>query len=84
MIITLQHLRSTTTWTNRAGYCAFSSRLFFKRYGLDWADFVANGIEEEKLLATNNALAINLVEFAHKQTPSQSNQALTEAITEFK
>ncbi|UYZ84276.1 hypothetical protein MTZ49_01465 [Entomomonas sp. E2T0] len=84
MIITIQHLRSTSTWTAKSGYCATASRAFFKRHGLDWADFVANGIEEEKLLATNNALAINLVEFARNQAPSQSNQALTEAVAEYK
>lgn len=84
MIITLQHLRSTNTWTDKQGYCATSSRAFFKRYGLDWADFVANGIEEEKLLATGNALAINLVEFAHQQQTSQSADELLQAVKEFK
>lgn len=84
MIITIQHLRSTTTWTAKNGYCASASRAFFKRHGLDWADFVANGIEEEKLLATKNALAINLVEFANKQAASQSNEALTQAMAEYK
>lgn len=84
MIITIQHLRSTRTWTAKSGYCATASRAFFKRYGLDWADFVANGIEEEKLLATQNALAINLVEFANKQAASQSDQALAAAMAEYK
>ncbi len=84
MIITIQHLRSTNTWLAKSGYCASASREFFKRYGLDWNDFVKNGIPEEKLLATENALAINLVEFAKQQLPSQQTEQLLNAVKEYK
>lgn len=44
------------------GYCNRGARPFFERHGLDWADFVANGIDEDLLRATEDAMAIALVE----------------------
>jgi len=83
MIITLEHLHSVPTWTTRQGYCANSSRLFFKQYGLDWQDFINNGINEEELLATGNALAIHLVEHAHQQSAGLTGIELAQALEEF-
>jgi len=83
MIVTLQHLRTVPTWTTRQGYCANKGRAFFKMYGLDWSKFVNEGIDSEILLATGNALAIHLVEFAKQQTATQSNKKLVQALEEF-
>lgn len=58
MIITIQDLRACRM-------CRKGARLFFDKHGLNWADFSKNGIEEERLLATGDALAVQLVEGAH-------------------
>lgn len=54
MLITINHIRTY-------GYCAKGARAFFEQHNLDWQDFLKHGIASEKLLATDNALAIELV-----------------------
>lgn len=39
------------------GYCSRGSRDFAKRYGLDWGQFVASGIQSEILSALGDAMA---------------------------
>lgn len=34
--------------------CSTGTRMFFKAYGLDYSDFLKNGITEEKLMSLNN------------------------------
>lgn len=48
----------------QANICSDGARKFFKRYDLDWSDFLANGIEAEKLEATGEAQALEVVEIA--------------------
>lgn len=55
MIITVEDARK------HLGYCSPGMRRFAKKYNLNWIDFVRNGIPEEKLLATGDSLALNLV-----------------------
>ncbi|XKM14232.1 hypothetical protein RCS94_03445 [Orbaceae bacterium ac157xtp] len=58
MKITMKHIRA-------AGGCAWGLREFFSRYNLDLKAFITNGyIESDKLLATNDELAIRVVEKA--------------------
>lgn len=64
LIVTVQHLHTVPTWTSRTGYCARQSRAFFAEHGLDWLDFVQHGIEAQRLVDTNDALAIRLVDHA--------------------
>lgn len=64
LIVTIEHLHTVPTWTGRAGYCARKSREFFAAHGLDWLDFVRNGIPAERLIATGDALARHLVDHA--------------------
>jgi len=45
-------------------YCNRGSRPFFERHGLDWGDFVRNGIDAELLIATGDAMALRLVDVA--------------------
>jgi hypothetical protein len=49
------------------GYCNRGSRQFFKRHNLSWADFLANGIPADDLLATNDAMAENVVRVAESE-----------------
>lgn len=48
-------------------YCSRGSRLWFKLHNLDWADFVANGIPEEILINTGDAMALAAVDEARKE-----------------
>ena len=43
-------------------YCNTGARDFFKRHGLDWSDFIKNGIDDQVLIETGDAMAIRLVE----------------------
>lgn len=47
-------------------YCARGVRELFARYGLDYSDFLQNGISAEKLLEAsgNDAMALAAVEVA--------------------
>ena len=48
VVVTMEHCRTLR-------YCARGVRALFARYGLDYADFLQNGIQAEKLLdATGN------------------------------
>lgn len=64
MIVTIEHLHSIPS-RKGVGYCNRDSRVWFKAHGLDWGDFVRNGIHDEALLGTD-ALGIGLVEWARK------------------
>lgn len=57
MIITINHIKQTTM-------CTRGARVFFNRHNLDWSDFLKNGINEEAILATNDAMARKVVEKA--------------------
>lgn len=65
MIITMQHVRTTKGFSRRVGLCARGTRAWFKKYNLDYSDFLKNGIDEESLLATRDAFAVAVVEQAH-------------------
>ena len=47
--VTIQDLRA-------ARYCLAGVRPWFRRHGLSWQDFLAHGIEAERLRATGDAL----------------------------
>ena len=54
MIVTLQDAQAL-------GYCARAMCPWFEHHGLDWFDFVSNGIDSEKLLATDDEFAVRAV-----------------------
>ena len=60
MIIRVNHAR-------QAGYCSRGMRAFFVKYDLNWSEFLKNGLPEETLLATGDALARKVVEIAHER-----------------
>lgn len=57
VIVTMKHIR-------QADMCSGGPRKFFKKHGLDWNDFLDNGIPASKLLATGDAMAELVVEVA--------------------
>ncbi len=46
------------------GYCNRGAREWFTRHGLNWADFVENGVEADTLRATGDAMAVKVCEHA--------------------
>lgn len=63
-IVTLEHLRSIPGYGQRPGFCARQAREFFARHDLDWYAFRHGGLPAEQFIATRDALAIALVEWA--------------------
>jgi arsenate reductase-like glutaredoxin family protein len=58
-------LRITITDIRAAGHCARGARTWFERHGFDFRAFLKDGISEEELLATGDALAVQVIE--HKR-----------------
>lgn len=50
-----------------AKQCSRGGREFFKRHGLDWSDFLKNGIDSEMLLKTNDVMANQVIEKARQR-----------------
>ena len=56
-IVRMVHVR-------QAKMCSSGAREFFARHGLDWQDFLKNGIDAEMLRATGDAMALQVVKVA--------------------
>lgn len=50
-----------------AKQCSRGGREFFKRHGLDWTDFIKNGIDAEILIKTNDVMANQVIEKARQR-----------------
>lgn len=57
VIVTMRDIRG-------ARQCSRGARAFFERHGLDFNDFLINGIPVEKLEATGDAMAKRVCEVA--------------------
>lgn len=53
------------------GYCNRGAREWFARHGLSWSEFVAQGVDAEKLRATGDAMALRVVEHAERASDGQ-------------
>lgn len=74
LMITAEHLASVPAWNGRTGFCARGARQLCARYGIDWIEAVRNGgIPAGRLIATGDALALQLVEHA-RQVEAQRGQ----------
>ena len=56
-VITIDHVRAV-------GLCVNGTRTWFARHDLDFRAFLRNGCTAETLLATNDAMALRVVERA--------------------
>ncbi len=65
MIVTLADIRAI-------GYCNSGARLWFARHGLDWAAFVRQGVAEETLAATGDAMAAAAIAQARKRIEAEA------------
>jgi hypothetical protein len=57
VIVRMRHIRE-------ARMCSSGARAFFERHGLDWGQFLKQGIEADKLSSTGDAMALAVVEVA--------------------
>lgn len=66
VIVRMEHCRHLR-------YCARGVRELFARYGLDYSDFLNNGIDSEKLLVAtgNDGMALAAVEVARGRQQQQ-------------
>ncbi len=55
--VTMLHVR-------HAGMCSRGARAFFERHGLDWTKFLKDGLDAEIIEATEDAMALQVVEVA--------------------
>lgn len=58
MIITINHVKQSMM-------CTKGARAFCSRHGLDWGNFLKNGIDEIKLIELDDAMAVKVVREAH-------------------
>ncbi|GAB3755203.1 hypothetical protein GCM10028795_27550 [Lysobacter olei] len=65
-MVTTRHLFTIPGFSRRNGFCRSGARAWFKRHGLDWQDFVRNGIPATTLEATGDGLALAAVAWARK------------------
>ncbi|VXA55282.1 conserved hypothetical protein [Acinetobacter proteolyticus] len=48
----------------KANMCSRGTRAFFLERGWDFQDFLLNGLDEEQLIKTGDAMALQVVEIA--------------------
>jgi hypothetical protein len=66
MKIKLEHARALK-------YCTKGIKEFFKKYNLDFNDFLVNGIDEEILCKFNNKLADKVIQKAKQDSNDVDN-----------
>ena len=66
MIVTTKHLFTIPGFSPRPGFCRGGARDWFAAHGLDWTDFIRNGIAAEAMEATGDALGLALVAWARE------------------
>lgn len=63
MIVHHRHMKMV----NNGAICNPGARAWAKSNGLDWSTFISDGLPEELLLATGDAIAIATVDEARKE-----------------
>lgn len=66
LIVTQLHLSTVPGLRRKPGFCVTKSREWAKRNGIDFKDFMRNGIDAEVLTATGDGLALRLVAWARE------------------
>ena len=74
VIVTSVHLRGVPGFGKRPGFCVDRSRAWFQRHGLDFRDFLRNGIPSAALEATGCAMAQALVDHAREVEASRGGE----------
>lgn len=66
LVITVDHLRHLRNIVGK-GYCVKGSRAWAERHGIDFDKFVREGVPASVLVATQDALALELVRVAQEE-----------------
>ena len=61
----MQHVRQVKGFTAKPGFCPRGVRNWCRMRGIDYVDFLRNGIDEEVLLKSGDPMAKAVVEQAH-------------------
>lgn len=64
VIVTIDDVRAV-------GLCVNGSRAWFDRHALDFRTFLREGLDAETLLATNDAMALRVVEHARARSSQE-------------
>lgn len=67
IIVTIQDARAI-------GYCRRGSHTFGQLYGLDWMDFLKNGVPASKLRSLNDALVDKVIAQAEKRIEAENGK----------
>jgi hypothetical protein len=66
VIVNTTHLFTIRGFSDRRGFCRGKSRDWFRAHGLNWKQFVREGIDASVLEATGDGLALALVAWARE------------------
>jgi hypothetical protein len=73
LIVGPWHLHHVPSWGKVGrGYCADKTRAFCIRHGINYRALMTTGVPASALLATGDALAVHLVEFARENPQPES------------
>lgn len=64
LIVRVRHIR-------QAGYCASGTRAWFERHGLNYMDFLKNGIAAEQITALDDHLGNEVVRMARIESEQE-------------
>jgi hypothetical protein len=51
--------------------CSRGARYFCETHGIDWTDFLANGVPAERLEETGDAMALRLTRYARQRAEAE-------------
>jgi hypothetical protein len=54
-------------------YCNPGMRTFFERHGLDWSEFVTNGLPEEVLAVIDDEMVRAVIAEAHRRNKEETH-----------
>lgn len=66
LTVKTKHLFTIPYFNARPGFCRSKSREWAEAHGIDWRSFVRDGVPASVLTATDDALALRLVEWARE------------------
>lgn len=59
-----QEVKITMADVRAAKMCRRGAQEFLRRHGISWQDFLASGVDEQRLIETGDAMALKVVEVA--------------------
>lgn len=66
MKVTTKHIFSIPGYSRRPGFCRTGLKAWCQRHGFTPKEFLRGGVEINRLLATNDALALAVVNWAEE------------------